>query len=95
MMGACRAADEQQADRRTTCIGCGQLRVCDNLLLTLCDECYIGPNIGNPQPAPQQPWTAEQVREYERRQAQGEGVARAVANLNQHEHRLGSSRWVP
>lgn len=28
-------------------------------------------------------------------QAQGEGVARAVDNLNSHEHRLGSSRWQP
>jgi hypothetical protein len=27
--------------------------------------------------------------------ARGEGVARAVANLNRHESRLGASRWQP
>jgi hypothetical protein len=31
----------------------------------------------------------------DKQQQQASGLARAVANLNQHEPRCGSSRWVP
>jgi hypothetical protein len=50
-----------------------------------------------PQPAPQQPWTAEQVREYERRQAATEGVARAVDRLNRSSAGVGygTQQWEP